>query len=504
VIVVGDHGNTHAGTFSGAAYVFRFDGSEWVEEAKLTAFDAAEEDFFGYSVSLSGDAMLIGAPLDDVIGLDSGSAYTFRYNGTDWSQESKLTPSGATAGDVFGAAVSLSDEVAIIGAALDDQEAYDAGAVYFYEFDGSDWVEDIKLTASDGEEEDVLGLAVAIEGDIAVAGAFLEDYGALDAGSAYVFNHNGTRWVERAKLSESMPASEDHFGHAVAISGSTAVIGAVDDDGIGSAHIFGGVSECNDNSRLDACDILNGTSEDCSDNWIPDECEPDCNDTGVADSCDIVDGVSEDCNGNEVPDECEPQDDCNENGVQDICDLADGTSEDCNYNDTPDECDVASGASEDCNENLIPDECETDCNGNGVPDDCDIADGTSEDCTDNGIPDECEPDCNENGVADSCDILFGTSHDWNENGVPDDCECEGWDCCNLLPDAPTCLCDVNNDGYVSPADVGLIKYHYGMTSDEHLCRYDVDCSGAIGPSDVGLTKLYYGPCGTWNPCFYNP
>jgi hypothetical protein len=234
--------------------------------------------------------------------------------------------------------------------------------------------------------------------------------------------------------------------------------------------------DCNDNGEDDDCEIFDGVAEDCNFNHVPD-------------SCDLDDGTSQDINENGVPDECDP--DCNENGVPDDYDIQTGVSEDCNENEIPDECDIASGTSEDCSGNLIPDECEPDCNENGTADSCDIMDGFSEDCNENEQPDE-------------CDVADGTSRDWNENLVPDECECEGLACCDLLPGAAVCLGDANGDGWVAPADVGLIKFFYGATADELLCRYDIDCSGAINPNDVGLTKLYYGECGSTPPCFRNP
>ena len=125
----------------------------------------------------------------------------------------------------------------------------------------------------------------------------------------------------------------------------------------------------------------------------------DCNNNSVDDACDIINGTSNDDNGNGIPDECEYPD-CNNNGIDDNIDIADGTSEDCNVNGVPDECEMADG---DCNDNGILDECEVfdDCNSNGIPDECE----TFSDCNDNGIPDECE------------DL-----QDWDGNGVPDACE----------------------------------------------------------------------------------
>ncbi|UCC29866.1 MAG: S8 family serine peptidase, partial [Phycisphaerales bacterium] len=153
-------------------------------------------------------------------------------------------------------------------------------------------------------------------------------------------------------------------------------------------------ADCNINGVLDACDIEDGTSEDCTGNGMPDECEVDCDSNGRADTCDMLDGTTADCNSNSVPDLCDvlagTDPDCNGNGSPDECDVVDGSSGDCNSNGVPDECDVPLGNSPDCNANMLPDECETDCNSTGQPDDCDIAAGTSEDLDTNGIPDECE------------------------------------------------------------------------------------------------------------------
>ena len=82
------------GSNSGSAYVFRYDGSDWVEEAKLTASDGAADDYFGISVAVSGDTAVVGAfDFERRNGSSSGSAYVFRYDGSDWVEEAKLTAS---------------------------------------------------------------------------------------------------------------------------------------------------------------------------------------------------------------------------------------------------------------------------------------------------------------------------------------------------------------------------------------------------------------------------
>ncbi len=236
--IVGALGDSDNGTNSGSAYVFRDNGSAWVEE-KLTASDGAADDFFGESVSISGDTTVIGARLDDDNGANSGSAYVFRDNGSAWVEE-KLTASDGAANDFFGSSVSISGDTAVIGALGDGDNGANSGSAYVFRDNGSAWVEE-KLTASDGAAEDLFGNSVAIAGDTAVIGAIWDDDNGDKSGSAYVFSDSGSTWVE-TKLTASDGALEDFFGGAVAISGDTAIVGAHGDDdngtNSGSAYVF--------------------------------------------------------------------------------------------------------------------------------------------------------------------------------------------------------------------------------------------------------------------------
>ena len=144
------------GVDSGSAYVFRYDGSDWVEEAKLTASDGAADDYFGGSVAISGDTAVVGAVCDDDNGRNSGSAYVFRYDGSDWAEEAKLTASDGAAYDYFGCSVAVSGDTAVVGASDDDDNGLDSGSAYVFRYDGSDWTEEAKLTASDGAAERLL------------------------------------------------------------------------------------------------------------------------------------------------------------------------------------------------------------------------------------------------------------------------------------------------------------------------------------------------------------
>jgi len=242
VAIIGAHNGFHNGARSGSAYVFRYDGTNWTEEVKLLAADRAPIDRFGISVSVSGDIAMIGAYLDDDKGNMSGSVYVYRYDGTNWAEEAKLLPADGAAGDQFGFSVSISDDVAVIGAYGDSDNGVDSGSAYIYRYDGASWAEEAKLLAADGATVDYFGTSVSISDDVAVIGARLDDDNGLNSGSAYIFRYDGANWTEEAKLLATDGAATDLFGYSVSVSGDTAVIGSRrdDDNGTdsGSAYIY--------------------------------------------------------------------------------------------------------------------------------------------------------------------------------------------------------------------------------------------------------------------------
>ena len=240
--LVGAHWDDDNGVDSGSAYVYRREGSTWVEQAKLTASDGAQGDEFGVSVSLNGDYALVGAHWDDDNGNNSGSVYVYRREGSTWVEEAKLTASSGAQEDGFGASVSLNGDYALVGAFLDDFNGVDSGSAYVYRREGTTWVEEAKLTASDGTEGGRLGISVSLNKDYALVGAFLDDFNGVDSGSVYVYKREGTTWVEEAKLTASDGAQGDQFGVSVSLNGDHALVGARlnDDNGSnsGSAYVF--------------------------------------------------------------------------------------------------------------------------------------------------------------------------------------------------------------------------------------------------------------------------
>jgi FG-GAP repeat protein len=171
-----------AGSNQGSAYIFVRSGGVWSQQQKLEASDAAADDVFGASVGISGETVVVGALADDgAAGSNQGSAYVFVRSGGVWSQQQKLEASDAGAGDQFGFSVSISGETFVVGAPQDD--AAQGSAYVFVRSDGV-WSQQQKLEASDAAANDNFGASVGIGGETVVVGAL---GGGDSQGSAYVF-----------------------------------------------------------------------------------------------------------------------------------------------------------------------------------------------------------------------------------------------------------------------------------------------------------------------------
>ena len=227
-IVVGAHG---AGT-GGAAYVLRTSdgGATYDEVAKLTASDAASSDRFGYSVAIDGNTIVVGAYRK---GSWTGAAYVFRTTdgGATYVELAKLTAADAASGDSFGYSVAVAGDTVVVG-------TYSKEAVYvFLTTDGgATYAQVAKLTASNAASGDNFGKSVAIDGNTIVVGAYAGGMYSSGWGAAYVFRttDDGATYDQVAKLTADDGAAYDRFGSSVAIDGGTIVVGAARDDDGGS------------------------------------------------------------------------------------------------------------------------------------------------------------------------------------------------------------------------------------------------------------------------------
>ncbi len=289
-LIVGAPKNDNAnGTEAGAIYIYDWLGTTWGNEQKIIASDGAANDWFGNSVDISGNRVIVGAPKNDENGTDSGATYIYEWNGSSWD-ESKFPVSDFANYDYFGWDVAIDGNYAVVGAELDgsqnDGSAYFyewngsawietqkvpnpiinqsvanfgysvdisgtravisvpfdstagplyAGAVYVYDWNGSSWTQTEKITASNAEEAAYFGWSVALDGDQLIVGAYGQDYNLSNgAGTAYIYKWNGSSWDE-TQLIASDSTGSDYFGDTVAIDGDRAIVGAYGNDDAGSA-----------------------------------------------------------------------------------------------------------------------------------------------------------------------------------------------------------------------------------------------------------------------------
>jgi hypothetical protein len=236
------------------------------QQAYVKSFNPESADAFGWSVAVSGNTVVIGAPEEDssARGVNgnasdnsaptSGAAYVFVRSGTNWTQQAYLKASNADAADRFGYAVAISGDTIVVGAYGEsssatgvngnetDNSASASGAAYVFVRDGTNWTQQAYLKASNTGRDDRFGYRVAVSGDTAAVSSYQEDSNAVgvngaqtndvatDSGAVYVFVRSGTNWTQEAYLKASNTQFGDIFGRSVAVSGDTIVVGAPRED----------------------------------------------------------------------------------------------------------------------------------------------------------------------------------------------------------------------------------------------------------------------------------
>ena len=306
---------------SGAVYVFKKDSDgNWVQDAYLKASSIGNGDEFGYSVSISGDIIVVGdlyedsnstsidntdgsAPTDND-GTDVGAAYVFkRGSDGDWVQDAYLKPSNANDYDKFGYSVAVSGDIIVVatpyedsnltsvdnndGSASSNNDESCSGAAYVFKKDSDgNWIQDAYLKASNSEGIDNFGVSVAVSGDIIVVGAWFEDSNstnvdstdgcasgdnsASDSGAAYVFKRDSNGiWVQDAYLKAPNTGSDDRFGYSVAVDGDIIVVGAFQEDSNSTSvdNTDGSASSNNGASNSGAAYVF---KRDSNGDWVQD------------------------------------------------------------------------------------------------------------------------------------------------------------------------------------------------------------------------------------------
>ena len=268
VVVVGADGENN---IRGAIYIFRRNqggSNNWGQFRKRVASDSALDDNFGISVDISGDTIVVGARRNDDSGNNSGSAYIFKQNqgGTNqWGEVKKLLASDAADGDEFGRRVAISTDVVVVGSIFDNNaKGSNAGAIYIFERNQGgieNWGEVKKRLAGDGTPDDSLGLSVAIDGDVVIAGSAADG-----GGAAYLYERNrggSNNWGQAKKIVSSDLISSDRFSvNSVAIQDNRVVAGEILR---GGAYIFersqGGTNNWGEIRKLTASDAANTTTD---------------------------------------------------------------------------------------------------------------------------------------------------------------------------------------------------------------------------------------------------
>ena len=242
--IVGAWGDDENGYGSGAAYIFKRVDDNWELQIKLLASDGSIQDYFGRSVSISGNHAIVGAPHYSEIEYyrGTGAAYIFYQKQDIWTEQVKLIPTDVANDGEFGNSVSLSEGFAVIGAYRDDANGTNSGSAYIYKYEGDIWIEQSKLLPSDGTYDDEFGTSVCISGNQVVIGTQWDDENGSESGAAYIFEKIGNTWIEQIKILPSDGSGQDNFGGAVSISENYVIVGAQrnNDNGghSGSSYIF--------------------------------------------------------------------------------------------------------------------------------------------------------------------------------------------------------------------------------------------------------------------------
>ena len=215
----------------GAVYVYAQEGGTWVQKAKLQADDAAPRARLGWDVGVDESTIIAGAPLAAAPERNSGAAYVFKRQGDDWVQVAKLTPEDGDGGDVFGFSVDVSKSRVIVGASKDENDVKKrgSGSAYIFSSVGDVYTQEAKLNAKELQEDANFGLTVALDVNRALVGAPSTDTKVgNDSGAAYAFLKVGTKWVLQATIIPKLMlniaqgqnlTSGDNMGSAVAIDG---------------------------------------------------------------------------------------------------------------------------------------------------------------------------------------------------------------------------------------------------------------------------------------------
>jgi hypothetical protein len=233
--------NANVGDVSqqGAVYSFSFVGDSWIETEKFSASDGASSEAFGSAVAVQGTTAVIGA-LNATVGVNTsqGKAYIFTLADGIWSQRQILTAADGSANDRFGQSVAFDGVSILVGAPTLPYNQAHGGFVYAFESIGDAWSQSDKLVPDDTAVSDQFGYSVSLDGSNALIGSVGNQFA---RGSVYAFSRPNGAWQQVQKIMPEASSSGDQFGNAIAMKGSTALVGAqasATDRGRGRAFVL--------------------------------------------------------------------------------------------------------------------------------------------------------------------------------------------------------------------------------------------------------------------------
>lgn len=226
-LAVGAPNPHHPSSSTGRVWIYKRVGNDFLLQQLLQPPTALLGDQFGRSLALRGDRLVVGAPYDDDLGAQSGSAFIYDRSAGSFGLTAQLLPSNGKAGDQFGRSVALSGNTAVVGAWLSDAAAIDGGATYaFVTTNGTAWTQQAQFPLTLVDPGDHVGESVAISGDHAFVGVPRDDTGLTDAGKVVHYKRTGSTWAVSATLQAAGPIANARFGCAVAASASLLIVGA--------------------------------------------------------------------------------------------------------------------------------------------------------------------------------------------------------------------------------------------------------------------------------------
>lgn len=241
-VIVGSRYTNQSGQLTGSAYIYkRTSARAWTLHTTLMPRDGAAHDGFGYDVDIHDNHAVVSSFKDDDNGWNSGSVYVFKYDSSDgWQQQAKISANDGAPWDLFGYSVSIHKNNIVVGAiSHDSNNIKNSGAAYVFTRNYNAWGLETKLTPPFPRVQGFYGCSVDLYGNRLAVGAYGEDG---EAGSVYVYTRSLQGWSEDGKFTEANKGAGNHFGWSVSTDGKSVVVGSLNsgDQGLdsGAAYIY--------------------------------------------------------------------------------------------------------------------------------------------------------------------------------------------------------------------------------------------------------------------------